>query len=112
MNSCSMLAVDAAGKEITTVEGIADGDKLSAVQQAFVERKGLHISLRAGMSQVLVDVEESNALGSVIAVHGLQTGDPSQERRSRQTAEDQHRVMFFQALQHDFRNMVSFIKLR
>ncbi|MFQ5605921.1 MAG: (2Fe-2S)-binding protein [bacterium] len=41
MLSCMMLAVDARGKEITTVEGLSDGDKLSTVQQAFVEHDAL-----------------------------------------------------------------------
>jgi xanthine dehydrogenase YagT iron-sulfur-binding subunit len=35
--SCMKLAVEAQGHEITTVEGLADGGKLSKVQQAFVE---------------------------------------------------------------------------
>jgi len=37
VNSCMMLAVDAVGRKIVTVEGLADGDKLDPVQQAFVE---------------------------------------------------------------------------
>jgi xanthine dehydrogenase YagT iron-sulfur-binding subunit len=35
--SCSMLAIEAEGKAITTVEGLMDGDKLHPVQQAFVD---------------------------------------------------------------------------
>jgi aerobic carbon-monoxide dehydrogenase small subunit len=35
--SCLVPAGQAAGRAITTVEGIADGDELSPVQQAFVE---------------------------------------------------------------------------
>jgi xanthine dehydrogenase YagT iron-sulfur-binding subunit len=35
--SCSQLAVFADGAEVTTVEGLARGDELSAVQQAFVD---------------------------------------------------------------------------
>jgi aerobic-type carbon monoxide dehydrogenase small subunit (CoxS/CutS family) len=41
MLSCLMLALDAEGKEVTTVEGLADGDELSAIQEAFVEKDGL-----------------------------------------------------------------------
>jgi carbon-monoxide dehydrogenase small subunit len=37
INSCVTLAADANGAEITTVEGLADGDKLHAVQQAFID---------------------------------------------------------------------------
>lgn len=35
--SCTMLALEAEGKAITTVEGLMDGDKLHPVQQAFVD---------------------------------------------------------------------------
>lgn len=35
--SCSVLAIDAQGKSITTVESLADGDKLHPIQQAFVD---------------------------------------------------------------------------
>jgi xanthine dehydrogenase YagT iron-sulfur-binding subunit len=39
--ACLMLAVDAVGHEITTVEGIGTPDKLSPVQAAFVEADAL-----------------------------------------------------------------------
>ena len=38
--SCMMLAIDAQGRKITTVEGLAQGEKLSAVQDAMVEKDG------------------------------------------------------------------------
>ncbi len=38
--SCLMLAQQAEGKEITTIEGLADGDNLHPIQQAFVEEQG------------------------------------------------------------------------
>jgi xanthine dehydrogenase YagT iron-sulfur-binding subunit len=34
--SCQTLALEAEGREITTIEGLAKGEELSAVQQAFV----------------------------------------------------------------------------
>ena len=37
MYSCLLLAVDCADREITTVEGLAAGDQLDPVQQAFIE---------------------------------------------------------------------------
>ncbi|HYA32864.1 MAG TPA: (2Fe-2S)-binding protein [Candidatus Bathyarchaeia archaeon] len=41
VKSCTMLAVQADGAEITTVEGLAGDDALHPVQQAFVEKHGL-----------------------------------------------------------------------
>ncbi|MEU1055590.1 2Fe-2S iron-sulfur cluster-binding protein [Streptomyces sp. NPDC005876] len=38
--SCLQLAVAADGREITTVEGMADGDRLHPVQQAFLDLDG------------------------------------------------------------------------
>lgn len=37
VNSCLTEAVDNAGKKITTIEGLADGDKLHPVQEAFIK---------------------------------------------------------------------------
>jgi xanthine dehydrogenase YagT iron-sulfur-binding subunit len=37
INSCMMLAVDAAGHKITTVEGLAKNGQLDPIQKAFVE---------------------------------------------------------------------------
>jgi xanthine dehydrogenase YagT iron-sulfur-binding subunit len=39
--SCMTLALDARGRAITTIEGLADGDTLHPVQQAFVEHDAL-----------------------------------------------------------------------
>ena len=37
VKSCSILALQADGKEVLTIEGLADGDKLHPIQQAFVD---------------------------------------------------------------------------
>ena len=37
IKSCTMLAVQASGADIVTIEGMAKGDKLHPVQQAFTE---------------------------------------------------------------------------
>lgn len=41
VKSCTMLAVQANGKEITTVEGLSKKGKLHAVQKAFIDKHGL-----------------------------------------------------------------------
>ena len=41
VKSCTMLAVQADGRNITTIEGLADGDVLHPMQQAFHENHGL-----------------------------------------------------------------------
>lgn len=41
VKSCAMLAVQANGLNITTIEGMADGDNLHPVQEGFWERHGL-----------------------------------------------------------------------
>ncbi|MBI5252143.1 MAG: (2Fe-2S)-binding protein [Desulfomonile tiedjei] len=39
--SCLMLAVDAVGKEIVTIEGLSEGGDLHPIQKSFVELGGL-----------------------------------------------------------------------
>ena len=41
MYSCLLLAVDCAGQSITTIEGLARGDELDPVQEAFVRADAL-----------------------------------------------------------------------
>jgi carbon-monoxide dehydrogenase small subunit len=41
VRSCLMFAVQADGKKIRTVEGLADGDTLHPLQQAFIDHHGL-----------------------------------------------------------------------
>ena len=44
VKSCSILALQADGKEITTIEGLADGDRIHPVQQAFID----HFAIQCG----------------------------------------------------------------
>jgi aerobic-type carbon monoxide dehydrogenase small subunit (CoxS/CutS family) len=41
VDSCSMLAIDAVGREVTTVEGIGTPENLTDLQKAFVEKDAL-----------------------------------------------------------------------
>jgi aerobic-type carbon monoxide dehydrogenase small subunit (CoxS/CutS family) len=41
VNACSYLALQAEGSEVTTVEGLADGDALAPLQEAFLQEGGV-----------------------------------------------------------------------
>jgi aerobic-type carbon monoxide dehydrogenase small subunit (CoxS/CutS family) len=41
VNACSYLAMQAEGREVTTVEGLADGDELAPLQRAFLRYMGV-----------------------------------------------------------------------
>jgi carbon-monoxide dehydrogenase small subunit len=41
VNACSYLALQADGREVTTVEGLGDGADLAPLQRAFLERGGV-----------------------------------------------------------------------
>jgi carbon-monoxide dehydrogenase small subunit len=41
VNACMVLAGEANGKRITTIEGLAEGETLHPIQQAFVETGGM-----------------------------------------------------------------------
>ena len=60
--SCVTLAVDAAGKEIMTIEGLAEGADLHPLQNAFVEKGGLQCGFcTPGMiltAKAILDEEE------------------------------------------------------
>lgn len=45
VNSCLVLAVEAAGRSITTIEGIAEKDRLHPIQQAFLEGAALQCGI-------------------------------------------------------------------
>ncbi len=38
VNSCLVLALEAEGREVTTIEGVADGTTLHPLQQAFIDQ--------------------------------------------------------------------------
>lgn len=45
VNSCTVLAVEANGSTITTIEGVADGEKLHPLQQKFLEEAALQCGI-------------------------------------------------------------------
>jgi carbon-monoxide dehydrogenase small subunit len=61
VRSCLMFAVQAAGKKIRTVEGLADGDKLHPLQQAFIDNHGLQCGYcTPGFLMLAANVLEKN----------------------------------------------------
>ena len=59
--SCLMFAIQAQGKKIRTVEGLADGDKLSVLQQAFIDNHGLQCGYcTPGFLMLATNVLEKN----------------------------------------------------
>ena len=41
VNSCMTLAIDNDGKKVTTIEGLANGDQLHPMQEAFIKHDGM-----------------------------------------------------------------------
>ena len=61
VKACTMLAIQANGAAITTIEGLATGEKLHPVQQAFSECHGLQCGFcTTGMIMATVGLLESN----------------------------------------------------
>ena len=59
--SCTLLAVQAAGKEITTVEGIATNEGVHPIQEGFKENHGLHCGFcTPGMMLRAIELLEKN----------------------------------------------------
>ena len=57
VKSCAMLAVQADGRDVTTIEGLADGDELHPVQVAFREQHALQCGFcTPGMIMSAVDL--------------------------------------------------------
>jgi len=62
IKSCTMLAVQADGSEIRTIEGLATGDTLHPLQSAFWEKHGLQCGFcTPGMIMTAVDLLSNNA---------------------------------------------------
>ena len=70
VRSCLMFAVQAAGRRIRTVEGLADGEKLHPLQRSFIEHHGLQcgyctpgfLMLAAGMLEREPDISDEALL--------------------------------------------------
>ena len=62
VKSCTMLAVQAEGANVTSIEGLANGDELHPMQAAFREHHGLQCGFcTPGMVMSAVDLVQENA---------------------------------------------------
>jgi carbon-monoxide dehydrogenase small subunit len=70
VRSCLMFAVQANGRKIRTVEGLAQGDKLHPIQQAFMDHHGLQcgfctpgfLMLAVGVLEREPDISDENLI--------------------------------------------------
>ena len=74
LKSCTALAVQADGAEVTTIEGLADGDALHPLQDAFWEKHGLQCGFcTPGMIMASHELLRVNANPSDAQIrHGLE----------------------------------------
>jgi carbon-monoxide dehydrogenase small subunit len=74
IKSCTMLAVEADASDVTTIEGLANGDALHPMQAAFREHHGLQCGFcTPGMIMAAVAFAERNPAPTEAEVrHGLE----------------------------------------
>ena len=65
VRSCLMLAVQVEGREVRTVEGLAEGGKLHPIQEAFIEEHGLQCGFcTGGFMMAICELLERNPIAS------------------------------------------------
>jgi carbon-monoxide dehydrogenase small subunit len=70
IKSCTMLAMQADGTTVLTIEGLADGEQLHPMQEAFRENHGLQCGFcTPGMIMTAVDMV--NRLGHTLEEHTI-----------------------------------------
>ena len=76
VRGCLSLAIDCAGAEIATVEGLADGDQLAAVQQAFLEASAVQCGFcTPGMLLVVQALLKENPRPSIDEIRSGLSGN-------------------------------------
>lgn len=76
VKSCSILALQANGKEVLTVEGLVQGDKLHPIQQAFIDNWAFQCGFCTS--------------GQIMAAKALLEENPKPTRQEIQDAMDGH----------------------
>ena len=74
VKSCTILAVQADGASITTIEGMAQNGKMHPIQEAFKEHHGLQCGFcTPGMVMIAADILKNNPEPSEMEIrHGLE----------------------------------------
>jgi carbon-monoxide dehydrogenase small subunit len=74
VKSCTVLAVQADGSEITTIEGMAQNGEMHPIQESFRENHGLQCGFcTPGMVMTAVDILKNNPNPSEKEIrHGLE----------------------------------------
>jgi carbon-monoxide dehydrogenase small subunit len=76
VNSCLVPLAQVDGASITTIEGVAEGDRLHAVQQAFLEHGGAQCGIcTPGMVLAAVDLLARNPAPSLDDIRGGLAGN-------------------------------------
>ena len=69
VTSCMVLAVDAVGKRVTTIEGLSNGDKLHPIQEAFVAHDALQCGFcTPGMVMACKALLDTNKAPSLLQI--------------------------------------------
>jgi aerobic-type carbon monoxide dehydrogenase small subunit (CoxS/CutS family) len=76
VNSCSTFALDAAGRSVTTIEGLARGEVLHPVQQAFIDHDAMQCGFcTPGMVMSCAALLTRNASPSIDDVRAATSGN-------------------------------------
>lgn len=72
--ACTLLAVQVDGSEVTTIEGMANGNEMHPIQEAFKENHGLQCGFcTPGMVMTAADILKNNPHASEEEIrHGLE----------------------------------------
>ncbi|MEX0290581.1 MAG: (2Fe-2S)-binding protein [Flavobacteriaceae bacterium] len=71
VKSCTVLAVQADGAQITTIEGMANGTEMHPIQEAFKEHHGLQCGFcTPGMVMTAADILKNNPSPSEAEIRG------------------------------------------
>jgi xanthine dehydrogenase YagT iron-sulfur-binding subunit len=76
VNACMVLAASTDGREVTTIEGLAKGDQLHPVQQAFIDHDGFQCGFcTPGQVMSAVALIEEDHAGSPAEIREWMSGN-------------------------------------